>query len=117
MPGKIDWYYHRNNCATCARSQSFLQAAKIAIGEQTDARKDRIGPAEALKLARSSAQIWVARGQKVVHLNLKKDEPTDEELKKLIIGPSGFLRAPTIRRGNKLYVGFLAEEFPKLLAK
>ena len=117
MPGKIDWYYHRNGCATCGRSLSFLQQANIAIGEQVDARKDRIGPPEALKLVRSAAQIWVARGKKVVHLDLKKEQPTDEELKKLVIGPSGYLRAPTIRRGNKLYIGFQPEEFPKLLMK
>ncbi|HZZ71766.1 MAG TPA: ArsC family (seleno)protein [Pirellulales bacterium] len=116
MAGKIDWYYHRNHCVTCGRAQAFLTAARFTIAAQVDARRERIEPAAALKLARSADEIWVARGQKVVHFDLTKDAPSDDELKKLILGPSGFLRAPTIRRGKKLYVGFHPEAFPKLLA-
>jgi len=115
MAAKIDWYYHRNNCLTCSRSLDFIHAQGLEIVEQVDARKNRIAPAAAIKLVRSAAQVWIARGKKVVHLDLKKDQPTDEALTKLIIGPSGNLRAPTIRRGQKLYIGFHPEEFPKLL--
>ena len=42
----------------------------------------------------------------MTYLSLKKDQPSDTELAKLLIGPSGNLRAPTIRRGKKLFVGF-----------
>ncbi len=115
MAAKIDWYYHRNNCLTCSRSLDFINEHGLEIVEQIDARKNRIAPAVAIKLVRSAAQVWIARGKKVVHLDLKKDQPTDEELTKLIIGPSGNLRAPTIRRGQKLYIGFHPQEFPKLL--
>jgi len=117
MPAKVDWYYHRKGCVTCGRSQDYLADAKIQIAEQVDARKDRISPADALKLVRSAAHLWVAKGKKVVHVDLKKDAPTDADLKKLIIGPSGFLRAPTIRRGSKLIIGFLPEMFDEQVAK
>ena len=43
--------------------------------------------------------------------------PDDETLRKLIIGPSGKLRAPVIRKGKKLIVGFSAEAYEKVLAK
>jgi len=46
---------------------------------------------------------------------MKKAPPTDEELKKLLIGPSGNLRAPTVRRGKKLFVGFEPEQFERAM--
>ena len=42
----------------------------------------------------------------MVHLNLKKDKPTEEEILKLVLGPTGNLRAPTLVVGKKLLVGF-----------
>lgn len=87
----------------------------MKVKEQVDAKKDRIGPAEAVKLARSVERLYVAKGKKVVSFDLKKDKPTDADLKKVLLGPSGNLRAPTFRKGNELYVGFNLEEFgPKL---
>ena len=56
-----------------------------------------------------------AKGKKVTKFDIKKDNPTDEELTKAMIGPSGNLRAPTIRRGKKIFVGFHEEELPKFL--
>lgn len=48
----------------------------------------------------------VARGKKVVELDLKKDQPTEEEILKLILGPTGNLRAPALVVGKSLVVGF-----------
>lgn len=79
--------------------------------EQVDARKERIGPAAALKLAKTVRQIWVAKGKQVAYFNMMKDPPSDSELKKILVGPSGNLRAPTIRRGKKLLVGFNQQQF------
>ncbi len=115
MPLKVDWYYHRKNCQTCARSQAHLERAKAQIAEQTDARKVRLTPSQAIKVARAADQLWVAKGRKIVHLDLTKDRPSDKELEALLIGPSGYLRAPTIRSGKRLFVGFDPTEFAKLL--
>ena len=52
-----------------------------------------------------------AKGKKVVELDLKKDKPTQEEMLKLILGPTGNLRAPTLRVGKKLIVGFNEEMY------
>ena len=87
----------------------------MEIVRQTDARKERFGPDDAVRLAREAAQLWVARGKKVRHFDMKKAPPSDEELKKLLIGPSGNLRAPTVRRGNKLFVGFEQEQFEQAM--
>ncbi|MBD3866913.1 MAG: hypothetical protein IFK94_02220 [Acidobacteria bacterium] len=40
---------------------------------------------------------------------MKKDRPGEEELLKHILGPTGNLRAPTIRKGKTLLVGFNEE--------
>lgn len=110
-PPKVDWYYRRNGCITCQRADVFLKDAGAAISEQIDARKDRISPAEAVKLARSMRHVFVAKGKKLVHLDMHSTPPADAELKKLLIGPSGNLRAPTARCGDRLFVGFHPEEF------
>ena len=68
-----------------------------------------------MKLLKTISDLHVARGKKVVHLNLKKDDPTNEEMLKLILGPTGNLRAPTLRLGKKLVVGFNIEMYDEVL--
>jgi len=51
-------------------------------------------------------ELYAARGKSVVHLNFKRDEPDASTLKGLLLGPTGNLRAPTLRRGRTLVVGF-----------
>lgn len=117
MPKTIDWYYRRNGCRTCQRSDDFLAGEKCVIDEQSDARKERIAPAEAIRLARGVNQLWVTRGKAVLHFDMKRDPPTDAELKKLLIGPSGNLRAPTIRLGKKMFVGFDPDAYGECLGQ
>ena len=53
----------------------------------------------------------VAQGKKVRTFNMKSDAPDDAELLKLMLGRSGSLRAPTLRRGTTLLVGFNADAY------
>lgn len=91
---------------TCGRTQGFLAKAKIDTAEQVDAKKVRMGPSEALGLVKDVDELYVAKGAKVVHVNLKRDKPDRATLLGLLLGPSGNLRAPTLRRGRTLLVGF-----------
>ena len=50
----------------------------------------------------------------MIYVNLKKDTPTRDELKKLVLGPTGNLRAPALRKGKTLMVGFHEETYEKL---
>ena len=75
-----------------------------------------MGPEQAVAMAREATDLFSAKGKKLVHLNLKKDEPSDEDLIKLMIGPSGNLRAPTLRRGKKIFVGFHAEHLAEFVS-
>ena len=61
------------------------------------------------------SQLYVAKGKKVVHLDLKKDKPSQTEMLKLILGPTGNLRAPTLRVGKVLVVGFNDEMYETVL--
>lgn len=65
-----------------------------------------LSAAEGLKLAAEADRVVATRGKNVIELNLKKDKPTKEELAKLLIGPSGNLRAPAARIGKTLVIGF-----------
>jgi arsenate reductase-like glutaredoxin family protein len=111
----VDWYYHRPNCMTCSKSQAFLERRKVDVKETVNAAKIRFEPADALKLARQASRIVVAKGKKVVDFDMKRDPPDDETLLAHILGPSGKLRAPVIRRGSTLLIGFAEDEFAKVL--
>lgn len=55
----------------------------------------------------------VAKGKKVVEVDLKKDADAWKVLPGLVIGPSGNLRAPAIRTGTTWHVGFHEEAYDK----
>ncbi len=50
-----------------------------------------------------------------MHLNLKKERPDSDTLTALLFGPTGNLRAPTLRKGRTLIVGFDEATYRKLL--
>ncbi|HEV8001340.1 MAG TPA: ArsC family (seleno)protein [Planctomycetaceae bacterium] len=111
----VDWYYHRPGCITCGKSQAFLERRKFVVKETVNAAKVRFEPPEALELARQASRVVVAKGKKVLDFDMKRDPPDDETLLAHIIGPSGKLRAPVIRRGSTLLIGFAEAEFAKVL--
>lgn len=76
-----------------------------------------MGREEALKLAHQADEIYSSRGKKTVHLNLKKDRPSDDEIADLLLGPTGNLRAPTFMVGKVLLVGFNEESYASILRK
>ena len=90
----------------CKKAQGFLESHDWSVGNTSDAGKERRGPDEALALARQSDTVLVARGKKVVSFDMKRDPPDDETLLTHLLGPTGNLRAPTLRKGKRLLVGF-----------
>jgi len=80
-----------------------------------NAKKTTLKEKEALELAKQVNDIYAAKGKKVVHLNMKKDKPDNATLTKLLLGPTGNLRAPTLRKGKTLVVGFDKETYEKVL--
>lgn len=66
----------------------------------------KLGADDALDLARSASRVIVAKGKQVVTFEMKKDAPDDATLLAHMLGPTGNLRAPTIRAGRMVLVGF-----------
>jgi arsenate reductase-like glutaredoxin family protein len=64
-----------------------------------------------LALARTADKVVVARGKKVVTFDMKKEPPDDDMLAAHLLGPTGNLRAPTLRKGKTLLVGFGEEAY------
>jgi hypothetical protein len=76
------------------------------VGKKVDASKDRRGRAEALALARSAKRVVTGRGKTPVVFDMTADPPDDDTLAAAILGPTGNLKAPTLRVGDTLLVGF-----------
>lgn len=75
----------------------------------------RLGVDDALKMASGASKVFVARGKKIVEHDMKKNRPSDEELAKGIMGPSGNLRAPTLMVGKKMIVGFHEDVYEEVI--
>jgi arsenate reductase-like glutaredoxin family protein len=80
-----------------------------------DARKSTLKEKEALALASEVDEIFASKGKQVVHLDLKKEKPDKATLLGLLLGPTGNLRAPTLRKGRTLIVGFDEATYGKVL--
>jgi arsenate reductase-like glutaredoxin family protein len=83
----------------------------------TDAKKRTMGKKEALALAAEVDEIYATKGARVIHLDMRADQPDAETLRALLIGPSGNLRAPTLRVGKTLLVGFDEATYKKILGR
>ena len=76
----------------------------MVLGEVVDARTVRLDDAAAWELLHKAAKITVAKGKTVSELHPRQDEK--EAILKQVMGPSGNLRAPTLRVGDAFVVGF-----------
>ncbi len=57
-------------------------------------------------MLRGIDELYVTKGKQVVHVDLRRGRPDTAALLALLLGPSGNLRAPTLRKGHTLIVGF-----------
>lgn len=68
-----------------------------------------------MALLRDVDEIHATKGKMVVHVDLRQDRPGDPALLALLLGPTGNLRAPTLRRGRTLIVGFDEATYTRLV--
>jgi arsenate reductase-like glutaredoxin family protein len=100
---------------SCKKAQGFLEQHGLQVADTADAGKDRRGREAALALAKSAARVVVAKGKKVVTFDMRRDPPDDDILAAHLLGPTGNLKAPTLRRGQTLLVGFGEEAYEQVL--
>ena len=74
----------------------------------------KLGRDDAVALARQCSTVIVAKGKKVTTFDLSGSP--GEEVVDAMLGPTGNLRAPTVRSGKTLLVGFNEQEYAAVLA-
>jgi arsenate reductase-like glutaredoxin family protein len=89
----------------------------VSIGSTVDARRNPLRGEAALGVLRGVDQLYVTRGRRVTHLDLRRDRASRTELLTLLLGPTGNLRAPTVRAGRRLVVGFDAATYRELVER
>lgn len=74
----------------------------------------RLEQKEALAILNDVDELYVAKGKRVTHVDLREERPGNEVLLSLLLGPTGNLRAPTLRVGRTLLVGFDQTTYEKM---
>ena len=97
---------------TCVKTQEFLAKAGVTAKQQDDAKKKTRGADGARELLKEADEVYIAKGKNVAHYVLKDAKPDD--VVPMMLGPTGNLRAPTLRKGRTLMVGFNKETYEKL---
>jgi len=87
-----------------------LSKTKSEVAEERSSRQAPLADAEARALLAAVDEVRVARGRRV-----ERKAARDATLADLR-GPTGGYRAPIVRRGRTLLVGFHAEALGELLA-
>jgi len=90
-----------------------LEASQVQIREEVPASR-KLGAAEAREIATGSSRVYVAKGRQLDVFDMKTAE-LDEVVAKML-GPTGNLRAPTLRVGRTTIVGFDEATYASLLA-
>ncbi len=65
-------------------------------------------------MARVAHRLVAAKGKKVTTLDLQSAPPADDVLAGLMLGPTGNLRAPMMRVGQTILVGYNVQAFSEI---
>ena len=101
---KIDWAYMRKGWKSCVKAREFLEAKKITITVEADARKEKIDSEMAWEKFSKAKAVSVGKGQKWTSFSLPA--AARDEVLSAAIGRSGNLRAPTLKVGDSFIVGY-----------
>ena len=72
----------------------------------------KLAAADAKEIAKASSKVYVAKGKKLDVFDMKSADVS--EVVEKMLGPTGNLRAPTIRAGKTTVVGFNEDTFESL---
>ena len=88
----------------------------LAAREVVDARKVKMGKPQIAALLRATHEVIASKGSRVAEFDLRASPPVEKVLYESLLGPTGNLRAPALRLGRTLVVGFSEERWKKLFA-
>ena len=81
--------------------------------KETQNASAKLGAEDARTLAEAASTVIVSKGKKVSTFKTKKDDMDD--VVAAMLGPTGNLRAPTLKVGKTLLVGFNEDEYSGVL--
>ena len=73
---------------------------------ETVSASKKLGRDAALALTAEADRLIAAKGKQVTAVDLAAERPSDDVLAGLMLGPTGNMRAPTMRVGRMLLVGY-----------
>lgn len=76
----------------------------ITINEAVEARKQKVEGDDAWAILGGASELVVGRGKKFQTFDPAKDDK--EAILKVCLGRTGNLRAPTLKMGDRMVVGF-----------
>jgi len=85
-----------------------LEASSIDVKEKVPASK-KLQAADAKEMLKAASKLIVAKGKKVTEF--KGSDAKGKEAVAAMLGPTGNMRAPTLRVGKTLLVGFNDEAY------
>ncbi len=86
----------------------------ILINEAVEARKQKIEGDDAWAILGAAKELIVGRGKKFQVFDPAKDDR--DEILKVCLGRTGNLRAPTLKIGDRVVVGFNDEMYAQFVA-
>jgi len=86
----------------------------VTVRETVPARKLQYKEKQALDLAKTAKVVITGRGKKWQRFEMK-DEPARKDLLAGMLGPTGGLRAPALRVGDTLLVGYCEPAWKEVL--
>jgi len=95
----IDWFYARPGCESCEKTRVELERRSLEPREERSTKRP-IDDSEARALLGSVDEVWIARGAKIDRRLAARVTVGD------LRGPTGGIRAPLLRSGRHLLVGF-----------
>lgn len=95
------------------KARGALEQADVEVEMSVDARKDVIQSDAAWGLFREMETLYVGKGRKIVIY--QPDPDGREEILKACLGRTGNLRAPVLRVGRYMYVGYNDALYEELL--
>ena len=88
-----------------------MDARKIESAEVIPASR-KLGKSDAAAIAKAASKVYVAKGKKVA--NWKPAGKAGAEMVAAMLGPTGNLRAPCLRVGKTVIVGFNEELYSEI---
>ncbi len=111
----IDWAYLRKGWASCNKAQAVFAEKNITITTEVNAGKEKIAGDDAWNLLQSASEIVIGRGKKFSVFDPAGDD--QEAILKQALGRTGNLRAPTLKLGKKLIIGFSEDMYAQHLVE